>query len=66
MQHEDGYQMFLLRAGKKDPLARHNAVDDYRRQEEAAVKAAHDANLEQFSWRAVCWKGTTSNSKVSK
>jgi hypothetical protein len=47
MQHEDGYQMFLSRAGKRDPMAHHNAVEEYRRQEEAAVKAAREKQLEE-------------------
>jgi hypothetical protein len=45
---EQEYQLFLLRSGKKDPMAKHNAVEEYRRGEEAAVKAANDAAYESF------------------
>jgi len=45
---EDAFQLFLQRAGKRDPLQKLNQIQEFREREEARVKAAHDANLEQF------------------
>jgi hypothetical protein len=41
------YQAFLAIAGKRDPLSRHNAVDEFNRQEAAAVKAAQQKATEE-------------------
>jgi hypothetical protein len=48
MQQEQGYELFLAQAGRKDPLARHNAIEQYREAEEAVVRAGRDARLDSF------------------
>jgi hypothetical protein len=45
---EQEYQLFLLRSGKKDPMAKHNAIEEHRRAEEAAEHARQEAAYEQF------------------
>jgi hypothetical protein len=45
---EQEYQLFLLRSGKKDPMAKHNAIEEHRRAEEAAEHARREAAYEQF------------------
>jgi hypothetical protein len=46
--NDEYFADFLQRAGKKDPMARINAVDEYRRREEAAVLAQKNAGFEAF------------------
>lgn len=48
MQDED-FNMFCLRAGVKDPLAKHKAVEEYRRAEESAY-AAQLAEADRRKW----------------
>jgi hypothetical protein len=48
MEQEQGYEMFLARAGKRDPLARHQAVDEYNRAEIARVQAEQEAAYNRF------------------
>jgi len=41
------YEAFLAAAGKKDPLAKLNAIDEYRQREEAAYAAVQQETLER-------------------
>jgi hypothetical protein len=45
---EEAFQLFLQRAGRKDPMARHNAIEEYNRQEVEAVQAANERAYERF------------------
>jgi hypothetical protein len=45
---EEAFQLFLERAGKKDPLARHNEIEEYNRREVEAVQAANERAYERF------------------
>jgi len=47
VQQEQDFQFFLRRAGLKDPLANLRKVDEYHRQEEAAVQAQREQAYEQ-------------------
>jgi hypothetical protein len=42
------FNSFLLAAGKRDPLAKLNAIDEYRRKEEEAYAAQKDAAYERM------------------
>lgn len=44
---EEGYEYFLEKAGKKDPLADYNAREAAQQAELARIKAAEDARFEQ-------------------
>jgi hypothetical protein len=43
VEQEQDFQLFLLRAGKRDPLAKRNAIDEHRRAEEEAYAAAQQS-----------------------
>jgi hypothetical protein len=40
LEAEMNWETFLLRAGKRDPLAKHLAVDEYNRQQVERIEAA--------------------------
>lgn len=48
VQQEQDFQMFLARAGKRDPLAKHRQIDQYEQAEIARVEAAKEAAYERF------------------
>jgi len=52
LMREQDYEMFLARAGKKDPLAKFQAVDEYHQAEIAAVKAAEEQRAQDFYGRS--------------
>jgi hypothetical protein len=41
------YEAFLAASGRKDPLAKHNAIEEHRRAEEAAYATAQQAALDR-------------------
>jgi hypothetical protein len=45
---EDAFQLFLQRAGKRDPLAHQNAIEEFNRREVEAVQAANERAYEKF------------------
>lgn len=49
MEREQGYELWLAQSGKKDPLARFQAVEEYRQAEEAAF-AAQQAEARAREW----------------
>jgi hypothetical protein len=48
LEQEQGYELFLARAGKRDPLAKHAAVEEYNRAEVARVHAAQQKAVDDF------------------
>jgi hypothetical protein len=42
------YEAFLVASGRKDPLERHNKIEQFRQQEEANIRAQQEATYEAF------------------
>jgi hypothetical protein len=45
---EQEFELFCLRSGVKDPMAKHNAIDEYNRAELAAEEARRERAYNQF------------------
>jgi hypothetical protein len=48
LEAEMNWETFLLRAGKRDPLAKHLAVDEYNRQQVERIEAERQRSIDTF------------------